>query len=141
MEDSDFDVIDAVTSSEEEEEWVGSCDEAFEDVDFSALENRHKPHPPWQGHGDKLVGIVDMGRQGHMSTQSQDVADNDPTVMAFAFLSQIYRLLWPEFSQLSWCTDPQSLSTTLSLIRSLGSKSRYLIMLLIRSALCSAAFL
>lgn len=20
-------------------------------------------HPPWKGHGDKLVGIVDMGRQ------------------------------------------------------------------------------
>jgi hypothetical protein len=53
---------DGFDSSDFEE--ILTPDEA-ESVQWSALSSPVRAtqgHPPWKGHGDRLVGIVDMGR-------------------------------------------------------------------------------
>ncbi|KAK5989708.1 Retrograde regulation protein 2 [Cladobotryum mycophilum] len=50
------------------------------------LSSRGRPHLPWQGHGDKLIGIVDMGSNGirfSVSDLSAPLARILPTVMVY----------------------------------------------------------
>ena len=48
------------TTSDEESDGSGSID-CPDDV-AAPVKAAAGGHPPWRGHGDKLVGLVDMGR-------------------------------------------------------------------------------
>lgn len=49
--DEDYGVLTPTTSDEESD---------IENTPNTS--SRPGGHPPWRGHGDKLVGVVDMGR-------------------------------------------------------------------------------
>ncbi|RVD88980.1 uncharacterized protein DFL_000004 [Arthrobotrys flagrans] len=84
MDDSDFEVIDS---------GAGLSDATLEDLNFPTLANRHKPHPAWQGHEDKLVGIVDMGSNGirfSITDLSASRARILPTVLVYRSPISLY---------------------------------------------------
>lgn len=59
---SDFEVIDFPECSEDVETSLLSGHDVlsqFSDLSVTSMEDGH---PPWQGHRDKLIGLVDMGR-------------------------------------------------------------------------------
>ncbi|KAF7561389.1 hypothetical protein G7046_g2768 [Stylonectria norvegica] len=95
MDISDFEEIDAGSESE----WDDMSEELFGDSatshpilpDVAAFE--HAGHPPWQGHGDKLIGIVDMGSNGirfSISDMSPGMARILPTVLVYRSSISLY---------------------------------------------------
>lgn len=56
MDFSDFEEIDSVAEFGRDDQYD---DEA---LTFSPLHAGVQGHPPWQGHGAELIGVVDMGR-------------------------------------------------------------------------------
>lgn len=62
---SDFEVIDFPSFSEYSEGVKTppvSENDAFNRLPDLRISSIEDGHPPWQGHRDKLVGLVDMGR-------------------------------------------------------------------------------
>lgn len=58
-----FEDLGIISDFEEEEEANGSCPGNLMKPTMPASHrDDDRPHPPWEGHRDKLVGIVDMGR-------------------------------------------------------------------------------
>lgn len=63
---SDFEDLGIISDFEEDEVASEAAKGALMTPAIPAIplgERRERPHPPWEGHRDKLVGIVDMGRQ------------------------------------------------------------------------------
>ncbi|KKP05126.1 hypothetical protein THAR02_02785 [Trichoderma harzianum] len=59
-----FEDLGIISDFEEEEEANESCPGNWMKPTMPASHrDGDRPHPPWEGHRDKLVGIVDMGRQ------------------------------------------------------------------------------
>ncbi|KAK6497933.1 hypothetical protein TWF481_012327 [Arthrobotrys musiformis] len=83
MDDCDFEVIDAPS---------GLSDAAFGGLDLS-LAYQSKPHFPWEGHGDKLIGVVDMGSNGirfSITDLSAPLARILPTVVVYRVPISLY---------------------------------------------------
>lgn len=62
---SDFEDL-GIISDIEDDEGVNEIDKGAlmtPAIPAIPLGEKDRPHPPWEGHRDKLVGIVDMGRQ------------------------------------------------------------------------------
>jgi hypothetical protein len=57
----DYDMVDI--SNEFEDAVVHHKSPAKVATEFPSLEWLRNGNPPWMGHGDKLIGIVDIGRQ------------------------------------------------------------------------------
>jgi retrograde regulation protein 2 len=62
---SDFEDLGIISDFEEDEETNDAAKGALMTPALPAASHGdgEKPHPPWQGHRDKLVGVVDMGRR------------------------------------------------------------------------------
>ncbi|CAM1506225.1 Fc.00g058660.m01.CDS01 [Cosmosporella sp. VM-42] len=93
MDDSDFEVIDAIAESEEDEQWCRSDEEGIAEARIPPLAYQHQPHPPWQGHRDKLVGVVDMGSNGirfSITDLSTPLARILPTVLVYRSPISLY---------------------------------------------------
>lgn len=100
---SDFEDLGIISDSEHDE---GTSEEAKGALMTPAIpaiplgERRDRPHPPWEGHRDKLVGIVDMGRQAALSHNRVCIKIDRLTneafllVMVFVSLSRIYQPQW-----------------------------------------------
>lgn len=65
MDISDFEDLGIISASEEDEGMSEAAKGALMTPAIPAipLGEGDRPHPPWEGHRDKLVGIVDMGRR------------------------------------------------------------------------------
>ncbi|UKZ82419.1 hypothetical protein TrVFT333_010207 [Trichoderma virens FT-333] len=63
---SDFEDLGIISDFEEEEDANESCPGNLmkPTIPTSSHRGDDRPHPPWEGHRDKLVGIVDMGSNG-----------------------------------------------------------------------------
>lgn len=58
-----FEDLGIISDFEEEEEANESCPGNWMKPTMpTAHRDGDRPHPPWEGHRDKLIGIVDMGR-------------------------------------------------------------------------------
>ncbi|KAL7972560.1 Ppx/GppA phosphatase family domain-containing protein [Trichoderma sp. SZMC 28014] len=86
---SDFEDLGIISDSEHDE---GTSEEAKGALMTPAIpaiplgEERDRPHPPWEGHRDKLVGIVDMGSNGirfSITDLSTPLARILPTVLTY----------------------------------------------------------
>ncbi|KAL7930433.1 Ppx/GppA phosphatase family domain-containing protein [Trichoderma chlorosporum] len=85
---SDFEDLEIISDFEEEgEETNVSCPG---DLMKPTIPTSHgdddRPHPPWEGHRDKLVGIVDMGSNGirfSITDLSAELARILPTVLTY----------------------------------------------------------
>lgn len=81
---SDFSDFEEILTPDEAEsiEWNPESPAAPSAVQ-PPLANRERRHPPWSGHRDRLVGIVDMGRydMSHwpppVLPATERLADND----------------------------------------------------------------
>lgn len=101
---SDFEDLGIISDFEVDEEANGASHEALMTPAISTASrgDDDRPHPPWEGHRDKLVGIVDMGRRVILITRHvtygpyANDCDASPA-MAFAFPSQTYLLRWRAF--------------------------------------------
>ncbi|KAL7948438.1 Ppx/GppA phosphatase family domain-containing protein [Trichoderma barbatum] len=86
---SDFEDLGIISDFEEEDEVNGECTGNLMKPTISRSSHRDgddRPHPPWEGHRDKLVGIVDMGSNGirfSITDLSVDRARILPTVLSY----------------------------------------------------------
>ncbi|KAJ4857294.1 ppx/GppA phosphatase family domain-containing protein [Trichoderma breve] len=82
-----FEDLGIISDFEEEEEANGSCPGNLMKPSMPASHrDDDRPHPPWEGHRDKLVGIVDMGSNGirfSITDLSAGLARILPTVLAY----------------------------------------------------------
>lgn len=63
MDISDFEDLEIVSDFEDDEGTIEAKGALMTPaIPAIPLRERERPHPPWEGHRDKLVGIVDMGR-------------------------------------------------------------------------------
>ena len=58
----DYDKVD-IPNALEDAVVIHQASQAQVATEFPSLEWLRNGHPPWMGHGDKLIGIVDIGRQ------------------------------------------------------------------------------
>lgn len=59
---SDFEVVNLPECSEDSETSLLSGDDVLDQFSDLSVVSAEDGHPPWQGHRDKLIGLVDMGR-------------------------------------------------------------------------------
>ncbi|KAL6820944.1 Ppx/GppA phosphatase family domain-containing protein [Trichoderma sp. SZMC 28015] len=82
-----FEDLGIISDFEEEEEAGASCPgNLMKPTMPTAHRDGDRPHPPWEGHRDKLVGIVDMGSNGirfSITDLSAGLARILPTVLAY----------------------------------------------------------
>ncbi|PNP58821.1 hypothetical protein THARTR1_01069 [Trichoderma harzianum] len=87
MDISDFEDLGIISDFEEEEEANESCPGNWMKPTMpTAHRDGDRPHPPWEGHRDKLVGIVDMGSNGirfSITDLSAGLARILPTVLTY----------------------------------------------------------
>ncbi|KAL6901610.1 Ppx/GppA phosphatase family domain-containing protein [Trichoderma evansii] len=85
---SDFEDLGIISDIEEDEGANESDKGALMTPAIPAipLGDKERPHPPWEGHRDKLVGIVDMGSNGirfSITDLSTPMARILPTVLTY----------------------------------------------------------
>ncbi|KAL6813241.1 Ppx/GppA phosphatase family domain-containing protein [Trichoderma sp. SZMC 28013] len=84
---SDFEDLGIISDFEEDEEANESCPGNWMKPTMPASHrDGDRPHPPWEGHRDKLVGIVDMGSNGirfSITDLSAGLARILPTVLTY----------------------------------------------------------
>ncbi|KAH0523776.1 hypothetical protein TsFJ059_008736 [Trichoderma semiorbis] len=82
-----FEDLGIISDFEEEEEANESCPgNMMKPTMPTSHRDGDRPHPPWEGHRDKLVGIVDMGSNGirfSITDLSAGLARILPTVLAY----------------------------------------------------------
>ncbi|KAK4074447.1 uncharacterized protein Triagg1_5043 [Trichoderma aggressivum f. europaeum] len=87
MDVSDFEDLGIISDFEEEEEANEPCPGNWMKPTMpTAHRDGDRPHPPWEGHRDKLVGIVDMGSNGirfSITDLSAGLARILPTVLTY----------------------------------------------------------
>ncbi|KAL6697516.1 Ppx/GppA phosphatase family domain-containing protein [Trichoderma pleuroticola] len=88
MDISDFEDLGIISDFEEEKEEANeSCPGNWMKPTMpTAHRGGDRPHPPWEGHRDKLVGIVDMGSNGirfSITDLSAGLARVLPTVLTY----------------------------------------------------------